>query len=245
MAQRSGDKQPRAVVDQGRQVREQIPDLATRPAAELRRIDKDDVVALAASNLAGNELARIIQNPPDWCRGELGCGLALLRPCNGLARSIDVRDLGSLGGREQRRSARIGEQIEHARGSPAFGRPVPANLSRIQSQCGSCSGNSPRCRNDESWHVRVTSCRDSGQASGNAAIPPPLAGLLVVGRRKSSIGAQPGFFVAPRPPHGLRLGTIDDHLAKPLELAPIAAIEKAVVLEALRRQNLQALHRHR
>ena len=47
-------------------MREEIPDLALGPAAELRRIDQDDVIGFAAPHLARHKLRSIIDDPADF-----------------------------------------------------------------------------------------------------------------------------------------------------------------------------------
>ena len=54
-----------AEVGQRRQILEQLPDLALRPAAIGRRVEQDDVVAAAAALLALGEFHRILDDPAD------------------------------------------------------------------------------------------------------------------------------------------------------------------------------------
>ena len=58
---------------------EHVPHLSGGPAPELRRIDEDYVIALAAPHLARDELARVVQDPADG-RSPSGDGLVFLRP---------------------------------------------------------------------------------------------------------------------------------------------------------------------
>src|SRR5690606_27081929 len=54
-----------AGVNEGGQVLEELPDFALRPAAISGRIEKDDVVELAATHLALGEFLRVLANPAD------------------------------------------------------------------------------------------------------------------------------------------------------------------------------------
>ncbi len=123
-------EQPGAIGQEGGQVREQVPNFAFGTAAELRRVDEDDVIGLAAADLAGDELCRVVEDPADLGRIEFGGGLVLAAPGDRLLGRIKMSHLGADGGGQQRRGTGVGEEIEHARravvhGGDAFQHPLP------------------------------------------------------------------------------------------------------------------------
>ena len=102
-----------AEVGQRRQVLEQLPDLALRPAAIGRRIEQDDVVAAAAPLLALGEFHRVLADPADRLVAPAGHLLVFARPADRLLRGVDMGDLGAGAGRDQRGEAGVAEQVQH------------------------------------------------------------------------------------------------------------------------------------
>ena len=109
----SSESRPRQASTIGRQVGEDVPHLALRPAAEFRRIEDDAVVAVAAPALALDEFHRVLADPADLQRLEPAQRLVLARPADRLLRGVDMGHLGAGPGRHQRGDAGIAEQVEH------------------------------------------------------------------------------------------------------------------------------------
>jgi hypothetical protein len=101
-----------AMRQQLRQARENVPDLALRPAAEFRRIEQDAVIVAAAPNLAGGEFCRIVENPADRSVVEAGKRLVLPRPGDRLLRGVNMRHLGARFCGDQRGEAGIAEEVQ-------------------------------------------------------------------------------------------------------------------------------------
>src|SRR5690606_22718557 len=90
--ERLGREESATELRQPRQVLEQLPDLALRPASIGRRIEKNDVVAVSTSLFALGELHRIFDDPANRLVGEARDFLVLAGPSDCFPGSIDMRD---------------------------------------------------------------------------------------------------------------------------------------------------------
>src|SRR5690606_3048576 len=92
------------------------PDLAVRAPAEFRRVRQDDVVLAAAALLALDELHRILADPADRQLFHAAERLVLARPADRLLGSIDMGDLRTGAGGDERGDAGIAKEVQHLDG---------------------------------------------------------------------------------------------------------------------------------
>ena len=224
-----------AILHQRRQAGEQVPHLAVGAATELRRIDEDDVIGLAAPHLAGDELRRIIQHPADRRRLQSRRGLVLLRPGDRLLRRIDVRDVRAGSRGDQRGGAGVGEQVQHARRFGALlGQPRQHPLP-VRHLLGKQT-HVAEARQAAKHRRRADLHRP---AFRHRLVDAPTALFLVVVAGEHRMRMPPLALGRRRRPQRLRLRAVDDDGPEALELAPAAAVEQRVVREAGRLDELQ------
>ena len=125
-----------------------------------------------------------------------------------------MRHLGAGRSGDQRRGARVGEQVEDARVGAA---PVLAASRRIHSQCGSCSGKSAEVAEarQPAQHRGAEHAQRPGLRHRRVLAPAPdLAVLIVAAALERRIGPQPHAGLERRPPHGLRLRPVHREAAR-------------------------------
>lgn len=78
-----------------------LPDFTIRAPAEFRRIGEDDIVAVAATLLAQDELHGVLADPADRRLVEAGERLVLARPADRLLGGVHMGDFGAGSCRDQ------------------------------------------------------------------------------------------------------------------------------------------------
>src|SRR5581483_9866096 len=206
--------------------REQVPDLVLRPAPELRRVEDDPVIAAAAADLALDEPGRILADRAEGQVAKARQRLVLAGPADRLPRCIDVGDVGSGPGRDERGDAGIGEEVQHlrprlpARGDLAF-EPVPVRR-LLREDADMAEGGEAAEEPDAVIFERP------GLAE-RALVAPAAVGIVVADAEEGRVGVIPVRGRQARRPQRLLLGADDPVPAVALELASVARIEEGVV----------------
>ena len=105
------------------------------------RIENHRFVAVAAADLALDELPRVLYDPMDGPLVQAGKFRIAAGPGHDVPRGVDVHHLGPGRGGRQRARARVGEEVSTRGRVPAA--TARATCRWIHAQFSACSGNSP------------------------------------------------------------------------------------------------------
>ena len=184
----------------------------------------------APPRFAADELQRILHDPPDSVHAR---SLHILPgPTHHRFDRIDVRYVGTGRPGGQRRSARIGEQVQHARSGAQ-----PADFAENELPVLGLLGEKPHMLERGKPHAEFQAHSSSvfhEPTVGHARAKRPLASLAAAAvTTEHGVGPCPPLVLAERAvPNGLRLGTREDVASETLEFLETAAVQQLVVLPA-------------
>src|SRR5690606_38331600 len=211
---------------QRRQVLEELPHLAPGSAAIGRRVEQDDIVAVAAALLALRKLHRVLHDPADRPVGKPRDLLVLAGPADCLFRGVDMGDLRARAGCDEGGKPRIAEQIEHLH-RPARSPDQRLHMRPVRGLLGK-DADMPE-RGETAEIVDAVVAHRPGFAESRLWKAPTAEPLLVRVAGEDCVGRRPFAFGKRRLPYRLAFGAHDAIRPVLLQLPPSAGIEQRVV----------------